>query len=84
MPKAGDRRLYVLRKQPDSVSYGTTNGIFNIDSDTVTYADKNQTPVETFTDKTAPEAFMQALKEARNRAPASRPPVIPPTATPRP
>jgi len=84
MPKAGERRLFVLRLQPDGVSYGTTDGIFNLDGKAVTYADEKRTPVRTFTDKTAPEAFIHALKEARDRAPARESPVIPPTATPRP
>lgn len=84
MPKAGQRRLFVLRLQPDGISYGTTDGIFDLSGKAVTYADENRTPVRSFTDKTAPEAFIQALKEARDRAPALESPVIPPTATPRP
>lgn len=82
-PKAGERRLFLLRMQPDGTSYGTKDAVFNIDGGAVTYADQNGTPVRGITDKTAPEAFIQAVKEARERRPVS-PPVIPPTATPRP
>lgn len=84
MPKAGDRRLFLLRLQRDGVSYGTTDAIFNIDGGAVTYADEERTSVRSFTDKTAPDAFIRAVREERDRAPASQPVVIPPTATPRP
>ncbi|MBM4415586.1 MAG: hypothetical protein FJ035_04930 [Chloroflexi bacterium] len=67
MPQRGDKRLYVLRVQPDGASYGTRTGIFNIDGPTVSSADMSKPPVIGFTNQTAPAAFMQALKTARER-----------------
>lgn len=65
MPRPGERRLFVLRRNPDSQSYGPWGGwgLLRIDGDVVTFSDRERTPVQ-FTERRTPREFLAELKRA--------------------
>lgn len=68
MPRPGDRRLFIVRLQPDGVSYGTRLGVLDISGSEVVFADKGRTSVRVLTDRATPGAFEVTLQEAMKRA----------------
>ena len=63
MPQAGDRRLLILRRHFDGVSYGVdTFHILNLTGEVVTFGDRDRTPINYLSEQSAPAAFLGQLR----------------------
>ena len=63
MPRAGDRRLFVLSSHPEIDGYSPVPwGVFRIGDNIATYDDAQRTPVSTFTTAISSAEFVAAIR----------------------